>query len=164
MSMSYTNTTPAVEYDPTVALGVASNYAKVVDEPNVVVIANKTASLEQPEQITYRSERIPKVSTAFPVRNPGPVQDGIQYSVKVETIDRHTSGTDTIDEPICAWLTIRHPATNTWSNAAVAAVIRRLISACLKGQSTSGSASAVVDSTDWRFEDLMRSALAPTTD
>lgn len=164
MSMSYTNTTAAVEYEPTVALGMVTNYAKVVDEPTVAVLANKTASLEQPEQITYRSERVKSVPVQFPVRNPGPVPDGVKYSVKLETIDRHSAGTDTIDEPIVATLIIKHPATNTWSNAAVAAVVRRLLSACLKDQTTSGSAAPVVDATDWRFEDLMKSALVPTSD
>lgn len=162
MGFSYTNTTASGETISPTCLGVVTNYAKVTDEPTMARISNKTASLEQPELITYRSEGISKVSTAIPVRNPGPVTDGVQYTIKVESVYRSTVGTEIVDEPIAAWLTIKHPSTNTWDNATVASFVNRLVSACLKGQASTGSGS--VASSDWRFEDLMRSALMPSED
>lgn len=162
MSFAYSNTTASGEKIPGVVLGMVTNYAKVVDEPDMARMSNKTATVEQPELVTYRSERINKVSTAIPVRNPAPISDGIQYTIKIETVDRSGTAPAIIDEPIAAWLTIKHPATNTWTNAKVAEVVSRLLSACLKGLSSTGTGD--VTSTDWRFEDLMRSALVPTVD
>lgn len=164
MSFTYTNTTQAVDYDPTIKLGMSSNYARITDEPNMARVTNKTASIEQPELITYRCDPIKKVSTAINVMNPSPNLAGVQYTVKIEEVDRAVVGSDTIDEPIAMWLTIKHPTSNRWDNAKVASVFRRLVSALLKDQATTGSAAPITDATDWRFEDLMRSALMPTQD
>lgn len=163
MAFSYTNTTAADQVVTSKALGLATNYARVADEPTLARISNKTASLEQPELITIRSNPINKVSTAIAVRNPSPVSDGVQYSIKLETVDRVTVGTETIDEPVAAWLTIKHPASNNWTNAKVAEIVVRLLSACMKGQTTTGT-PAEAAAANWRFEDLMKSALMPTTD
>lgn len=163
MSFSYKNSTAATQYDPTVALGMATNYARVTDEPEMARVSNKTASIEQPELITYRCNPVNSVSTANVVRHPAPVTNGIQYTVKLETIDRIEANGVVYDEPIVAWLTIKHPASNNWNNEKVSSIVRRLISACLKGQTTSGS-SAALQASNWRFEDLMRSALMPTQD
>jgi hypothetical protein len=164
MSYSFSNTTAGDQYNLPIALGMVTNYAKVVDEPAMCRLSNKTASLEQPELVTYRSEQIDKVSTAIPVRYPSEVRNGVQYTVKIETVDRITSGGVSVDEPIVAWLTIKHANSNNWDNAKVAGIIKRLLGACSKGQTTTGTPAAVTDATGWRFEDLMRSALAPTTD
>lgn len=163
MSFSYSNNTAAVQYEPTVALGMATNYARITDEPDMARVSNKTASIEQPELITYRSNPIDKVSTANVVRNPAPVTSGVQYTVKLETIDRNEVNGVVYDEPIAVWLTIKHTASNNWDNAKVSSIVKRLLSACVKGQTTTGSAAALSDS-NWRFEDLMRSALMPTQD
>lgn len=162
MGFSYTNTTASGETISPTCLGLVTNYAKVVDEPDMARLSNKTASMEQPELITFKAERLNKVGGAIPVRNPGPVTDGVQYTIKVESVYRTTTGTENIDEPIAAWLTIKHPSSNTWTNATVAGFVNRLLSACLKGQASTGSGSVAND--DWRFEDLMRSALMPSED
>lgn len=162
MGFSYSNTTKSGETISPNALGIVTNYARVTDEPDVARVSNKTASLEQPEIVTYRSKPIPKISLSVPVRNPGPVSDGVQYSVVLESVYRSTVGTETIDEPVKAWLTIQHPNTNTWTNAVLAEFVERLISCLLKNQASTGSGS--VPNTDWRFEDLMRSALMPAED
>lgn len=162
MAFSFTNTTASGETISPICLGEVTNYAKTTDEPTLARVSNKTASLEQPEVITFRSDKIDSVSTSLSVRNPSPVKDGVQYTVKLETIYRSTSGSVTIDEPIVAWLTVKHPSSDTWNNNKVAMIVNRLVSACLKGQASTGS-GAVADA-DWRFEDLMRSALIPTVD
>lgn len=161
MAFSYTNVTKSAEYEPLVALGLKDNYALKADEPEMVRLTNSTASMEQPEEITYRCIPIKNVSTGIKVRNKGVDPSGVQYVIKVETVDRITVGDATIDEPISMWLTIKHPASNNWDNAKVAGILSRLVSACMKGQTT-GSAKEATAS-NWRFEDLMRSALAPTT-
>lgn len=161
MSFSYTNTTASGETISPIVLDVVSNYALTEDEPQEARLQNTTASMEQPEIITYKANKIRNVSSDMSVRNPGRVPDGVIYTIKIETIDRDSSGPLPVDEPIVAWLTVKHPASNTWDNAKVASVVTRLISACLKGQASTGSGS--VSPSDWRFEDLMRSALKPTT-
>lgn len=162
MGFSFTNTTASGETVSPVVLDVVDNYAKLEDEPRKAQISNKTASMEQPEVITYRCDHTDKLSVGIPVRHPGLSRDGVQYTIKLETIWRDTAGTIPIDEPISAWLTIKHPVSDTWDNAKVSQIVKRLVSACLKGQASTGS-GAVADA-DWRFEDLMRSALVPTVD
>lgn len=164
MAYSYSNTTPGDQKILPIALDVNSDYAKIADEPTMSRVSNKTASLEQPELITYRCDSIPKVSSAIAVRHPGEISSGVQYTIKLESVDRLTSATGEItDEPIALWLTIKHSASNNWSNAKVAAQVLRLIGACMKSQTTTGTEAATADS-NWRFEDLMRSGLAPSED
>lgn len=163
MAFSFTNTTPTDQILTSIGLDMATDYARVTDEPTEAKVSNKTATLEQPEVITYKANPINKVNVNLSVRNPSPVQDGVLYSVRVETIDRVTVGTDTIDEPIAMWLTVKHPMSNNWDNAKVATVFKRLCSALIKDQTSTGTA-AEVTSAEWRFEDLMRSALMPVED
>lgn len=160
---SFTNVSPADQKVDTTSLGLASNYARVTDEPTVARISNKTASLEQPEIITYKADTANSVNISVPLRNPSPIRDGVVYSVRVETVDRTTVGDTVIDEPIAMWLTVKHPMSNNWDNAKVATVFKRLCSALLKGQTSTGTA-ADIRPDEWRFEDLMRSALMPVED
>jgi hypothetical protein len=151
-SFSYTNTTDAsVDITPK-AIGVVTNYAKVMDEPQEARISNKTASLEQPELVTYKSRRANKVDTLNKVKYPAPVQSGVVYQVRVDSILRGTTGDIKVDEPCAMWLTIAHPASEAWTNDRVAGVLKRLLGACTKSDGS------------YRFEDLMRSALVPTQD
>lgn len=163
MAFSFSNITAKDQVVKTIGLGMVSNYAKIKDEPQEAVLGNKTCSNEQPEKVTYISKPIKKVLVNMPIKHPAPTRDGVLYTIKVETIDRQTVAGVDVDEPIAAWLTIAHPMSNTWDNAKVATVISRLLSACLKGQTGTGTPAEVADS-DWRFEDLMKSALVPTAD
>ena len=86
------------------------------------------------------------------MQNPSPVRNGIQYVIKVEDILRTvdtTSGAILMDEPVVAYLTIRHQKSGNVTPAIVADVVSRTIGACMRTDGT------------WRFDDLMRSALAP---
>lgn len=164
MSYSFTNTTNADQYVVSKSLGMASNYGRITDEPDMARVSNKTASLEQPEIMTFRCVPLTKVDVAVPVRNPGVVRSGVQYSAKLETINRFTNADGSVvDEPIGMWLTIKHPLSDHWDNAAVAVILDRLISSLMKGQTTTGTKAEITQS-QWRFEDLMRSALMPTED
>lgn len=151
---SYTNTTGATNKVTPTNLQLVTNYAKVTDEPTMAVLSNKTASMEQPELITYKSRRQNKLDTNVKPINPAPVSSGVVYSARIDCICRVDDGAGHIvDEPCAAWINIAHPASNTWTNARVASVVARLIGA-LQGS----------DGASWRFEDLMKSALIPAAD
>lgn len=164
MGWGFTNTTDADEYVRSTKLGMVTNYAKTADEPQLARLSNRTAGIEQPELVTYRSKPVNKVETQIPIRHPLPAKDGVLYSVRLENIWRDTDAQGNVtDEPIVMWLNIMHPATDTWSNSKVAVVLQRLISALLKEQESTGTPSAA-ETAEWRFEDLMRSALMPAED
>jgi hypothetical protein len=164
MSFAFTNVSDADEYIRTKSLGMDTNYARTVDDPDLARLSNKTATLEQPELVTYQSRKINSVATGIQVRNPSVVKDGVQYTIRLETVDRNLDAAgNPIDEPIVAWLSIKHPASNQWTNAKIATIVTRLLSACAKEQETTGTVSPIADG-EWRFEDLMRSALMPSED
>lgn len=153
-SFSYTNTTGATNKVQPVDMKLVTNYAKVTDEPDMSVLSNKTASLEQPEIITYKARRVNKINSSFKSRHPAPVTSGVTYGTQVEDMLRITYDDGTIvDEPIVVRVNIAHPASDNWTNSRVASVVTRALG------SLQGS-----DGASWRFEDLMRSALVPTAD
>lgn len=130
-----------------------TNYARIEDEPTVAVVSNVTCPIDQGELLTYRCNEVDHVSTSQKVRNPAKVQDGIQYVVKLEDIFRTSLATgDIVDEPVVAYITIRHPRSSNITKDIVDSMFARLIGACYKADGTT------------RFNDLMRSALMPTTD
>lgn len=136
-----------------VDLKLVTNYARIEDEPNVAVLSNITCPIDQGELITFRCNPVDHVSTAQKVRNPAKVQDGVQYVVKIEDIVRTTlDNGDIVDEPIVAYLTIRHPRSSNISSELISTTFNRLVGACFKSDGT------------LRFGDLMRSALMPTKD
>lgn len=159
--IDYTNVVTADKYVHGVKLGLASNYARVIDEPNMARVRNKTAPNEQPEYITFRCDYVDKISTPIPVKYPAPTKDGVQYSVKIDSVDRTQIGDVVYDEPCSITLTIRHANSNTWNNQKVATLFKRLMSALAKGMVTG---EGEIQDADWRFEDLMRSALMPQED
>lgn len=135
-----------------VDLAPVSNYAKITDEPTVAVMSNKTTPLDQGELLTYRCNDVDHVSTSQSIQNPAPVRNGVQYVVKLEEILRTTTddGTIVCDEPVVAYLTIRHQKSGNITSALVEQIVKRLLGACYYENGTA------------RFDDLMRSALVPT--
>lgn len=152
----YTNVTNLTTNTVTgYALGLVSNYAVVKDEPDEVILENKTTPLDCEEIITYRGRKIPKVSTSLTVANPAPVKAGVQYQIQVEECLRTTDDTDPdliIDEPIVAYLTIRHPKSGHITTNVIEKVLKRLLSAIYRDDASS------------RLDDIMRLALRPTKD
>lgn len=136
-----------------IALGLTTNYALVTDEPSEVRLDNKTAPLDQGEIVSFKAREIPKVATSLKNYYPAPVTTGIQYVVEAEEMLSTTvegDATYRVDEPITAYLTIRHPKSGNITQAHIVKVMQRLIGACLN------------DKGEWRFEELMRSALKPS--
>lgn len=153
-SYAFTNTSEASFELKPVAVGVVTNYAKTTDEPSVVVLSNKTCPLDQGELVTYRCNAVDKVTTAQRVQNPSKVRNGVQYVVKVEDILRTTDADGKIicDEPVVAYITFRHQKSGNITTALVEETLKRLLGATYKADGTS------------RISDMMRSAIAPTTD
>lgn len=152
-SFGYTNITENTTTVKPIDLKVVTHYAKVEDEADVVMLSNKTAPLDQGELITFRANALEKVSSSQVVQNPAPVRNGIQYVVKVEEILRTVDSVTgkIVDEPVVAYLTIRHQSSGNITPAIVTETVKRCLGACMRTDGT------------WRFDDLMRSALNPTT-
>lgn len=151
-TFSFTNTSESEVTLKPIALGLISNYALVTDEPSEVRLDNKTAPLDQGEIVSFKAREIPKVATSLKNYYPAPVTTGIQYVIEVEEMLTTTVDSDAtyrVDEPITAYLTIRHPKSGNITQAHITEVLQRLIGACLD------------DEGNWRFEELMRSALKP---
>jgi hypothetical protein len=154
-SFKFTNTTASTHEVTPVVLGVTSNYALVTEDADVVRLDNKTAPVDAGELVTYRYSDIPKVNSKLDIQYPSPVTKGCQYVISEEAVLSTTDSADAtyrVDEPIVAYLTIRHPKSGNVTNAHIGQVVTRLLSACLTSNG------------EWRFDDLMRSALKPTVD
>lgn len=154
-SFSWTNTSDNANQTvvPT-DMDMVTNYARVADEPTYVTVSNKTSALDQPEKITYRCNDIKKISSSVKNLNPPKVSGGVQYSTKLETFLRTIDGDGNIvvDEPVNITLTIRHPKSANFNNTIDVTLLKRLVGTLVKSDGT------------YRFEDLMRSALAPSED
>lgn len=139
------------------AVAPVTNFAKVVDEAEQVVLTNKTCPLDQPEQLTYTCKKLDRVTSTIELQHPLSVRNGVQYVVKVEEVLRQkdTDGNIISDEPIVMYLTVRHQLTGNISNNVIEKVLKRLVGACYKDSDNTMAP---------RFEDLMRSALVPVTD
>lgn len=148
----YTNVTPSTDTVAPIKIGPCTNYAKIEDEVDACVLSNKTTSLDQGELISYKATKLDKISTSQLIQHPSPVRNGIQYVIKAEEILRTTDATGTIimDEPVVAYLTIRHQSSSNITNALVAEAVTRVLGACRREDGT------------WRFDDLMRNALDPS--
>lgn len=151
----FTNTT-AQSFKPEVTkIEASTNYALIEDEPSKCVVSNRTAPIDQGERISYSFQKLAKVASDQDILYPATVKDGVQYAIRVEEILSTTDSADPtfrVDEPIVAWLTIRHPSTNRITSTVLDTVVSRLLGAIYK------------DDGSTRFGDLMRSALKPTED
>jgi hypothetical protein len=154
-SFGFTNTTTAVTRDvPMYDMDIVEDYALVVDEPTECRLINTTAAVDREEILSYRCKDIAKVNTNLNVQNPNPVSGGVQYQVQMEallTTEDAATGFR-VDEPIVVLVSVRHPKSGNITPTHVATMVSRAASAL---QTDDGS---------WRFKELMRSALKPTTD
>lgn len=154
-SFGFTNVTDSAHLITPKNLQLLEEYALKQDEPTVVELDNVTCPLDQGEIVSFKCSNVNRVSTSQEIRNPAKVVTGVQYLAKVEEILRTTSATDAdfvVDEPIVAYLTIRHPKSGNITSAHIETVVNRLLGTLTKADGT------------WRFDELMRSALKPTED
>lgn len=152
-TFGFTNKQAATKSVTPIKLGVLDNYALIKDEPTDVTLTNKTCKLDQAEVLSYMCTDLKSVTTAAEIRNPAPVRTGVQYTVKLDEVLTTTSDSDAnyrVDEPVVAYLVVRHPKSGNITDALVGEVVTRLVGACVREDGS------------WRFDDLMRSALKPT--
>lgn len=153
-SFSFTNTTASSNTITPVEIGEKTNYAEVADQPQEHVRSNITCALDQGELLTIRCNPLDRISTTQKIQYPYTVKDGVQYVVKLEEILRTVNSAGDIvgDEPIVAYITIRHQKTANITSSIIDTIVKRLLGACYKSDGTP------------RWNDLMRSALEPTSD
>lgn len=150
-SYGFTNNDDNTHYVSPKKLGLVTNYAKLQDSPDACVMTNKTSPLDQGELVTIRYQKLEKVSTSQDLAHPMPERAGVQYVYKVEDILRVTdeNGVVVSDEPIIAYLTIRHQRTGNVDKQAIMQVVQRVLGVCISDEGTS------------RFEDTMRGDCSP---
>lgn len=150
----FTNvTTKDINVNP-VNIGIVSNYAEIKHEADTVVFDNVTAPLDQGEKISYYYRDLAQVSSDNAVANPGKIQKGFQFIVKVDSVSRTTlDNGDVIDDPVVMMLTVRGSKDGNVTPAMLDTMLTRLLGACYN----------FTDS-KFRFGELMRSALEPQED
>jgi hypothetical protein len=155
MGFSYTNTTPSAHNVVTgVNLGLQSNYAVTKDDAGEVRISNTTASLEQPEVISYRFTNTEKVwGSAVKPKYPAMEQSAVKYNVRIDSIYRETVGDHYIDHPMAIQLTVSHELSSTVTEAVVDELLTRLLGACYDETNQS-----------YRFMDMARGSIQPIAD
>lgn len=154
-SFGFTNVTPQSAGVTPTKLGLVSNYSVTGQTAKTADLTNKTAPIDQEELITFQSFNLNRVDTDLNIQYPSPVQKGICYQITEEATLSTTDSADPdfrVDEPVWASLQIRHPKSGNITNALVAQVVLRLVSACMRDDGT------------WRFDDLMRGAERPVVD
>lgn len=151
-SQGFQNKTLSEHSMPSYSLGLKDNYACIEDEPSCEVLSNKTCPLDLGEKITFRYNDIDKVTTSLSIQNPSKVRNGLQYVAKEEFAQRTTDAEGNViyDEPVVAYLVVRHQKTGTISPATVDMAVQRLMGAVMKADGTT------------RFGDMMLGALVVT--
>lgn len=136
------------------SLGLTKNYAIVKDQPESVRLDNLTSTLEQQELVEFRYRKIPTVQHNLNIQYPSSIKGGVQYALQFEEVIRKDLPDGIpVDHPIVMYLTVRHDLSDAITNAALAEVFERLVSALRKESDNS-----------YRFSDLMRGALRPNVD
>lgn len=151
-TQGFTNKTLSEHSMQSYAMGLKENYACIQDEPNCVVLANKTCPLDLGENVTYRFNDIDKVTTSLSIQNPSKVRNGVQYVAKNEFAQRNADAAGNIlyDEPVVCYLVVRHQKTGTIAPETVDMAVKRLMGDVIKSDGTT------------RFGDMMRGALVIT--
>lgn len=148
----FTNKLVSEHSMPSYSLGLKDNYACVEDEPTCEVLSNKTCPLDLGEKVTFRYNDIDKVTTSLSIQNPSKVRNGIQYVAKEEFAQRTVDANGNIiyDEPVVAYLVVRHQKTGTIAPATVDLAVQRLMGSVIKSDGST------------RFGDMMLGALVVT--
>lgn len=153
-SFAFTNST-AGKSVATTNVGLVSNYARIMDEPTEARLNNLTAPVDQGELVTLRCRKVARVATEQQIMYPARVEAGVEYGIRIDEILRTVdpNGVIICDEPIVASITIKHPLSSNISDEIVTQVFTRLLGACYDQTNSK-----------YRWGDLMRQALLPTSD
>lgn len=153
----YTNTTESETKAVTLYnMGETTNYALVEDEPTKVVLDNITAPVNASELLQYRAKRVNSVNTKLSLPAKSDVtQKAVQYAIQLDGDIVTTDSADATfrhDDPVIMYVTVIHPLSPYITDTLLGQHFSRLVSAM---QKEDGS---------WRFKEIMRSALKPTSD
>lgn len=152
-SFSFTNITKSENTIAPYSIGAVSNYGELPSDDTSDLLSNKTCALDQPEIVSYSHKYLKKVDSKCSVQNPPKVTDAIQYQIRIDDILRTTNEDGSVvDNPIVAYLTIRHELSGNIAGTDIDTVVERLLGACRTSTGT------------WRFADMMRGMLKPVTD
>lgn len=159
-SFSYTNTdlVPEGAQLAPVAVKPLTNYALIMDEPEKVILQNKTGDLDQIERVVFQKSSIKNVAISEPTPYPDTRSKCVQYGVKLEQYLRLKSSTDDTfiqDEPVTVTITFKHPQMAQVTSDVVADALLRALGA-LEGESP--TATSLTN----RINELMRGSLKPT--
>lgn len=153
-SFDFTNITQAGAKIMPAKLEIATNYVAIDSEDHVSKLTNKTAPMDQPELVTVRWSKIPKVNTDNVIAYPSKVSDGVSYSFRVDEVLRTEyldaegapiADAPIVDEPIVMQLSIRHSASGNITQEIIVNCLQRLLGACLSN-----------DGMKWVFDSAMR--------
>lgn len=151
--MNYTNKTHSGFVLRTFQLGLVSNYAVTTDEPNQVVLDNRTSSLDQQELISFRRKKLATVNTDLNIQNPAKVRSGVSYSAQIEeTIVEESEALGRQDHPVKMYLTVIHDLSGAITDDVLDETFQRLVSSLPRQD-------GII-----RFTDLARGALRPLAD
>lgn len=159
MGFSYSNTTASSNNEVAgINLGIASNYTPDIDtkkNDGEQIISNTTASLDQPERISFRFLNVGTVSTnGMSVKYPAKDRSGVKYNIRIDSCFRETMADNTfVDHPINVALTIQHELTNVIDESVIDTLIARLLGACYDETNKS-----------YRFMAMARGSMIPTHD
>lgn len=147
-----TNNTASAKTIAPIALGLQNNYAVIIDDPKECVLNSLATPQDQEEKISYKFQPQDSISATVEVQNPSRVKKGVQYVVKIENVLKTTDSVDAtyrVDEPLVAYLVIRHCKSANVTPDTISNLVLRLLGACRD------------DSGNWIFGNLMRSAINP---
>lgn len=153
-TFSFTNNTEMsnvtvkpVDLKPTTLYGVTE------DTATSCCLANKTCKSGRRELLSYQGTDIPKVSTRNTILNPGKVTSGRNVIVRLDEVLTTEDGNGAViqDDPIVLMLQIRTTNSPYVSADHISQCFKRLVGACMTEDGA------------FRFNDLLMSALRPTT-
>lgn len=114
-------------------IAVSDNYTVIRDAAKDTAISNIQSLVDLPEEISFKYSDIEKVNTSLKATNKPTTVGGYQVIIRDEFIQRTTEPDGTVhDDPVSCYVTFRTTrGANITSGAEVAAIINRVLSACL---------------------------------
>lgn len=152
-SFSYKNTAASEVTVTPVAIAPCTNYARTEDEVTSCVLKNRTCDFGQGELISFQCSPVKNISSKQGTQYPAKVTTGIQYVIRLDELLRTSDDNGNIiqDDPIVMYLTVRHPNSSSITADDISEVFKRLLGTIVRADGS------------FRFDDLMLSALVPTT-
>lgn len=150
-SFGFTNETASWGVTPSI-MEVVTGFGTKVDDPEEYSCTNSECPVDQQELVTFQCKEVKNIASKLGNQYPPEVQGGVQYVIRLDELLKTTSSTDDsfrVDDPIVMYLTVRHPLTSRITTAHLKTLMQRLLGSMLDSNG------------EFRYEDLMKSALRP---